>query len=252
MQLNQIYKRFDIYWQMIFVLLILAAFGIQKYGFASTLPQLFIAVSVAAVSDFLIKKFIFKIKIFPKSAIISGLFIAMLLNVGIVWYAPVVAALLAMLAKNFIRFNRVNVFNPAAIGVLFALFLFPNSSTWWGGEQLIPIVLLGTWILYRTKRIQMVSIFLAVYVLISLTYNFLDISSAQNALLNPTLLFFAFFMLTEHKTNPFTSKGRLVYAPIVAVISFASLIIMPQYNFILGLVLSNLIVVLLNYFLTKI
>lgn len=253
MQLQKFYRKFDVYWQMIFILIILASFGIFKYGFQNTLPQLLSAVSVAAVSDFVIKKFIFKIKIFPKSAIISGLFIGILLNVGIVWYAPAIASMLAMLVKNFIRFDKKNIFNPAAIGVLLILFLFPNSSAWWGGEQLIPILILGIWMLYRIKRIQMVAIFLASYALIFSVYysSIFNISSIQNIFLNPTLLFFSFFMLTEHKTNPLTSKGRMIYAPISAALSFASLIFLPQYNFILGLVASNLVSVLLNKFVRK-
>ena len=246
----EFYKRFDIYWQMIVILVVLAAFGIYKYGIENTVPQLLLAVSVAAGSDFLIKNFLFKIKIFPKSAIISGLFIGTLLNIGIAWYVPVTASLFAILTKNFIKYKKINIFNPAAVGVFMALVFFPNSNVWWAGEQLIPIALLGLWTIYRVKRIQMVTIFLATYILISVIYNYssFSVSTLQNILTNSTLLFFAFFMLTEHKTNPFTTKSRMIYAPLAAIISFASLILWPQYNFIFGLVISNMLSVLLNKF----
>src|SRR3989304_7512121 len=159
MQIQKLAHRFDVYWQMILILVILSGFGVAKYGFENTLSQVLLAVSIASISDYLIKRFVLKIKIFPKSAIITGLFVATLLNVGIIWYAAALASLLAILIKNFIRYNRLNIFNPAAIGVLVALFLFPNSSAWWGGEQLIPILVLGFWLLYKVKRIQMVAIF---------------------------------------------------------------------------------------------
>ncbi len=253
MNLSEAYKNFDVYWQMIVTLVVLAGFGVYKYGFADTLPQLAVAVAVATVSDLLINFFLHKQRVFSKSAIISGLFVGMLLNVGLVWYASAIAALLAILTKHLIRFRRINIFNPAALGVLITLFLFPNSSAWWGGEQMIAIIVLGLPILYRIKRLQMVAIFLVSYAVVSLVYDrsLVNVSSLQNLILNPTLLFFSFFMLTEHKTNPFTSRGRIIYAPVVAAISFFSLIFLPQYNFILGLVISNLISVLLNQIRTK-
>lgn len=248
MNLSEAYKKFDIYWQMIVTLVVLAGFGVHKYGFADTLSQLAIAVAVAAVSDSLINFSLHKQRVFPKSAIISGLFVGMLLNVGIVWYVPVIAALVSVLTKNFVRYKQINIFNPAAIGVLIALILFPNSSSWWGGEQLIAVIALGLPILYRIKRMQMVAIFLASYSVISIVYDYslLNISSVQNLILNPTLLFFSFFMLTEHKTNPFNSRGRMIYAPVAAILSLVSLIFLPQYNFVLGLIAANFISVLLN------
>ncbi len=248
MNLSEAYKKFDVYWQMIVTLVILAGFGVYKYGFADTLPQLAIAVAVASVSDSLLKIFFHKQRVFPKSAIISGLFVGMLLSVGIVWYAAAIAALLAILTKHLIRFRRINIFNPAALGVLITLFLFPNSNAWWGGEQLIAVIALGLPILYRIKRMQMVAIFLASYSVISIVYDYslLNISSVQNLILNPTLLFFSFFMLTEHKTNPFNSRGRMIYAPVAAISSLVSLIFLPQYNFVLGLIAANFISVLLN------
>jgi len=237
----------DVYTQMILTLFIFSLFGIYKYGIEKTVPQLAVAVITAAVLDIGIKYYKTKSFIIPKSAIISGFFVALLLNIGQVWYIVALTAAIAVLSKHILRLKGRHFFNPAGFAVLLSGLLLNVPQGWWGAENIPAILVLGVLILYRIKRFRMIISFLVAYFLLFFISKSFAISI--NAILNPLILFFAFFMLTEHKTSPLFKKGMIIYGVLVGVLSFAFLYFnfMPSYFVLLALIIGNIVAWIMNW-----
>lgn len=238
----------DVYWQMIATLLILsltAPFGIFQDGI-QTLLQLAAAVATAGVLDYLIKGYKKKRYEFPKSAVITGLFVGSLLNNGTAWYIAVFASATAILLKHLIVFDGRNVFNPAALGLVVTGALFHAGDAWWSASNAALVLVLGVLIAYRIKRFQTVLAYLAVYFGLTFIAMSFSIGSLVAGIQNALILFFAFFMLTEHKTTPYNNKGRILYGALVGLFSFLFFYLAPSYFLLYALLLGNLVGVLIN------
>src|SRR5690242_11485829 len=60
------------------------------------------------------------------------------------------AAILAMASKYLLAFNRKHIFNPAAISVVITALVLGESASWWIGTlDMLPLVLLGGWLVAR-------------------------------------------------------------------------------------------------------
>ena len=63
------------------------------------------------------------------------------------------AAILAMSSKFLLALNRKHVFNPAAIAVVITSFVLGESASWWVGTlDMLPLVLVGGWLVARKLR----------------------------------------------------------------------------------------------------
>ena len=211
---------------MILTLLALAAIGVYQLGISSstlnqTLPQLAVAVVTAIVLDVAIKWYELKKFVIPKSATITGLFVGSLLNPGTSLLLVLATVVIAILSKHVIRVKKINVFNPAAFGLVVGDLLFKVGSAWWSASSIVAIFVLGIIVLYRIKRFVAAFTFIAVFDLLFAISSTQLVLKSPTALLNPLVLFFAFFMLIEHKTSPLTLKSEIAYSIIVGVLAFA-------------------------------
>jgi Na+-translocating ferredoxin:NAD+ oxidoreductase RnfD subunit len=181
-----------------------------------------------------------KIK-FPSSALISGLIIAALIepeleNILIYLVPPTVA----ILSKHIIRISNRNVFNPAAFGLLATLLFYPSGLiTWWACTPGYLVVLLGLFIVYKMRGWNLVVSFFLVsaplYIIFGELNNIGPIDSL--GLIN---LFFALFMLTEHKAAPMTKNARIAYGCLIGILSFLFHIFLPEIeNSITALIIGN-------------
>ena len=191
-----------------------------------------VAVVVLTISSVLLVQAAF-VKIFNlsfdfKSPLITGLSLSILLKAGAIWVYPL-AALVAIGSKFLIRMNDQHIFNPANIGIIAALLLFPDYS-WvspgqWGAEIWLAVLLacLAFLVLYRIPRRDMVLIFLAIWsIMIFGRALWLGdpLSIPLHQLQSGALLIFAFFMISDPKTIPNARIGRIVFAFAVAVIAY--------------------------------
>ncbi len=238
----------DIYIHMIITLVILAAIGIGQVGIQKSLPQLAIAVVVTSILDFIIKYYKQKKAVFPKSAIITGLFIGSLLNPGAHIYIIIIASIIAILSKHIIKIDKKQIFNPAAFGLVVSYFLFKSGASWWSASSVLSnfsfgipleIIILGILICYRIKRLKTVFVFLLFYNVIFFLTGMQLVLKNPIALLNPLVLFFAFLMLIEHRSSPLTVKSGAVYGIIVAVMAFVLLYYVPGMFLLLALLVGN-------------
>ncbi len=218
--------RLNVYDYMIIILVIVAIAGLYVSGIGH-LPQIIIVPVIAAILDYVIKYYRFKSKQFPKTAVISGLLIAMVIEATLL---PLIAAVfIAILSKHIIAWKASNIFNPAALAIVTTGFLGAGAS-WWAAST--PLVLLGVFIIYKIRKITLTVTFLTAYFVLS------GIMSAQFSLLqlyNLTVLFFAFFMLIEPKTSAHTKKSMVVFGTATAIL--ASLILSLPTDFLLSALL---------------
>ncbi|MDE1810479.1 MAG: RnfABCDGE type electron transport complex subunit D [Candidatus Micrarchaeota archaeon] len=239
----------DIYIQMIVSLLILAAISASQYGALQISYQLIYAVLPAAVLDLFLKRYALKKFVVPKSAIITGLLVALVINPGTHWYVLVAASLIAIASKHLIKIDSRNIFNPAAFGLLAVFMLFGVGDAWWASSSLIAVLVLGLLVAYRIKRLTTAVTYIAAFDLVFALLNLHLVSASPLALLNPTILFFAFLMLIEHKTSPLTLRSCIAYSVIVGVLSAAFFAINSHADFLLlALIFGNLFVALNNRF----
>src|ERR1700712_1177387 len=70
--------------------------------------------------------------VFPDGALLTALIVAMVMSPYEPWYVPATATGVGVLAKYAFRVGKANVFNPAALGLLAAYFLFDAAQSWWG------------------------------------------------------------------------------------------------------------------------
>lgn len=232
--------------RMIFMLSILAAFGVFQTGVKHTLPQVCISIFTAVVLDFLIVYFKSKKVFFSTSAVISGLIVALLLFPGVAWYIVVSTSLTAILSKHLIRIKGKHIFNPASFGLLMSMFIFNTYMVWWGAGNTWLVLLLGVFIAYRFKRFHLILSYLITQsVLLGIIFAF-----KGQPLINAVLmanLFFMFVMLVEPMTSPIKRNGRIIYGIVTGIFSSTFLLIIPSYDpSILALACANLFVPIIN------
>jgi len=256
---------------MILGLSLFAVLGILNLGYENVLPQILVAVFVASISDIIIQYFRQKKFVLPKTGIISGLFIGLILPPGVNLIIPVAAALIATFAKRFIKIKNRSIFNPAGLALTLSLIIFPLLGmnvvqSWWGSfplanmtYSLILITAFGLLIAYRFKRLMYVFTFYVSFQIYFMIYLFATGSSdftdtVQRQLMDLTFIFFTFLMLTEPKSTPLFTRGRLLFANIVALLAIGLFIFFQSADFLnlksgyllLSLIIANSFVPLIN------
>lgn len=236
----------NIKFKMIFMLVVLGAVGIYRRAAVAPLVQLLVAAGVACGLDFLVHWLRSGKKYFPKSALISGLIVGLLLPPETQWAVVAFAATVAILSKHVLRRGRQHLFNPAGFGLLVTILIFGEYLAWWAATPWWLVVLLGCLVAYSFGRFDLVVSFLVVKSLLLLGLAAFRGSPLTNGLLMLNF-FFVFVMLVEPRTSPFRRPGRIVYGILAAVFSLLYLMFLPRFDpWICGLLTANLFVPLIR------
>ena len=161
------------------------------------------------------------------SAVITCFGLSILLRADSLWVHPLAAAL-AISAKFVIRVHGKHLYNPANLGVILAISLFPGawiSPGQWGQALALAVwfVVLGGVVVNRAQRSDIAWVFLAAYLgLIALRVSALGQpwTIFLHQFSNGGLLLFAFFMISDPMTIPNRRDARVAYAIIVALAAF--------------------------------
>jgi ferredoxin-NADP reductase/Na+-translocating ferredoxin:NAD+ oxidoreductase RnfD subunit len=162
------------------------------------------------------------------------------------------AAILAMSSKYILAINKKHIFNPAAIAVVITAFALGKSASWWVGTiDMLPLVLLGGWLVARKIRQEdVVAVCCSVALASSYVMDVIQRSSVatdlRQLLVGSPLFFFAAIMLTEPLTSPPTRNLRRLYAALVGIlfvpqIHFGALYSTPELALVVGNVFSYLV-----------
>jgi Na+-translocating ferredoxin:NAD+ oxidoreductase RnfD subunit len=209
------------------ILIALASLGVSIRVIA---PGLAGAVAAAAFVDVLILRKKYNVWEFPDGALLTGLFVAMVLSPYEPWYVAALTSAFAVVSKYIFRTRSANVFNPAALALVVAFYVFHTGQSWWGAlPEITPWALAvlfatGIFITDRVNKMPLVLVFLGTYYLLfTVTAFWGDPNGVAEVFRTPDLqavLFFAFFILTDPPTSPVKYRDQVLCGVIVAAVSY--------------------------------
>ncbi|MCI4354068.1 MAG: RnfABCDGE type electron transport complex subunit D [Thermoplasmata archaeon] len=158
----------------------------------------------------------------PDTAIATSLFIAL-----IIWPAEASLALASVAVagvgmRHFFRIGGHPMFNPAALGLTFAVLMFALPNSWHVGVSLqeqVLVAIFGTILIVKAPHTWRFPVFFfAAYIplvlLIAVAYG----GASQLGMIFTTeaigsqAVFFAFFMVSEPRTAPSSRRAMIFYA----------------------------------------
>ncbi len=236
---------------LIIVLVLLTAVAAAWEGVAVVAPFLIAGVGIAGVIDVVILRIKRNYWEFPDGAVLTGLFVVMILSPHAGWHVAAWASVIAIISKHAFRSRGANIFNPAALALVIVFYMFGAGQSWWGAlPQLPPVALLmviatGWLIADRVNKIPCVLVFLGVYYLLFTITAFAGSPQrVAEVFRTPDLhmaLFFAFFILTDPPTSPVRYPHQVVFAGIVAGASYAFFALVGSVYFLLaGVMVGNI------------
>ena len=162
------------------------------------------------------------------SVLISAMSLCLLLKTND-WYVSLLAAFLTVASKYVLRFNQKHIFNPSAFSIVATLLLTKDawlSPGQWGSNAVIffGVVTFGTIVVTRVQKLDVSLAFLLsfigllywrqVYVLGWPMDHFIHSVSTGS------LLLFTFFMISDPRTSPNHPVARIIWAVLIAAVSF--------------------------------
>ena len=193
--------------------------------------DLLVSVTICFIADMLITKFYFRRKLrIPFSGIITGIILGSVAATTTPIIAIILACVVAIGSKAFIRIKSVNVFNPAALGLLVAILLFSTSDEWWASSaynlsgifiSITPVLLV---LAYLSKRLTSSFSFVIASILLSvaLSPSSLSLSVASiDALIFSTNFYLAFVMMADPKTSPAGRLKQVAFGVFIAILLVA-------------------------------
>jgi ferredoxin-NADP reductase len=262
-RLDRVIGRVTMYRLVAMVLAVLALVAVvlslvpdgSAFGPLELLATLATAVIASALSTRLFA-LVFRVAVHPESSLISGLLIFFLFFPSTEPIDLLVIALIAAIAsasKFLLAVRGRHIFNPVAIGALIIGFTGLDAAVWWVGTPylLAPVLIGGFLVVYRTRRVPMVAVFVLLAVALStarLASTGTDVGSALwLTVASSPILFFACFMLDEPLTLPPRRWQQLALAGLAALIMQLPFHLGPLYNSPeLALVVVNLIAFLMG------
>jgi Na+-transporting NADH:ubiquinone oxidoreductase subunit NqrB len=205
------------------VLASLLAFGQAALGFgvdaATAATLLGVTLALQALLDRTVEGRPFE----PRSALVSGLSLCLLLRTSDLGLAAAAAAI-AIGSKFALRWRGKHLFNPtnlALVALLAATDRVWASPGQWGTATVFAfaVACAGGLVLYRAGRADITLAFLATYVgLLFARALWLGdpLAIPLHQLQSGSLLIFSFFMISDPRTTPDARAGRVVFAAVVA------------------------------------
>ncbi len=227
---------------IVLVLVALASIYVHKFPLALVMAGVF-----AVFLEYIIAKTLMNSNPNIKSAVITGIIIGAVAPFNAQIYIVAVACIVAISSKYALRYKSSNIFNPAALGLLVALFLFNSSDQWWVASYftisnitfiLTPLLLI---VAYKAKRFTTAASFIVVTgVLIFLTSpNTYVLSNIPIFFIGAQPFFFGSLMATDPKTSPHIKEEQLAYGIGLALLGFGISLYGAPYPDIVALLAAN-------------
>ena len=214
---------------VISLLALISAVSLLASPSLSSLVHLLTAVSLAAALDVILKALTRRQLIFPRSGLVTGLLIGLILDPTVPLWLTGLACLTAIASKLVFKLNQQHVFNPAAFGLLIAGLLWPASVSWWAVSpypltSLILLVDMAALLVFRLPIWPLPVGFLLVY----FTYTLMKFPFSLFRFIDPTIFLFAWVMVSEYKTSPVTGSWRYTFGALVGIIFLVLIELWPN------------------------
>ena len=211
----------------IFCLASLLVYGWWALGFDVGAVQIAVTLAAALGAQYAFGRTAGLPRFDPKSALISGLSLCLLLRTD----EPLLAAVGAVLAiggKFVLRVRGKHVFNPTNFGLM--VMVVGSDRVWassgqWGATGFFAFLMacLGGLVAHRALRSDVSWAFFASYaaLLVHRAYGLGDpLAIPLHQLQSGALLLFTFFMISDPKTTPDARLARIAFGILVAVGAF--------------------------------
>jgi Na+-transporting NADH:ubiquinone oxidoreductase subunit NqrB len=159
----------------------------------------------------------------PRSALISGLSLCLLLRTNDTALA-IASAIITIASKFVLRINGKHVFNPTNFGLVAMMAL--TAGVWvspgqWGNVAFFAFLLacLGGLVVNRATRSDVTYAFIAFYTALVFGRSLWlgePMTIPVHRLQSGALLLFTFFMISDPRTTPDSRAGRILWALLVA------------------------------------
>jgi Na+-transporting NADH:ubiquinone oxidoreductase subunit NqrB len=207
----------------ILVLASLLVYGVTRLDLEIHASQAAVLLGTALLTQYACTRF-WRLPAFdPKSALISGLSLCLLLRTGSLLLAAG-AAVLTIASKFVLRVRDKHVFNPTNFGIVASMLL--TSRVWvspgqWGSAALFGFLIacLGGLVVNRATRSDVTYAFLAFYLTVLFgraLWLGQPVSIPLHQLASGAFLIFTFFMISDPRTTPDSRAGRILFALLVA------------------------------------
>ncbi len=220
-------QRIDPRWWQIASLASLLAWGTAVLGFDASPLRIAAILGTAVVTQLLCTHLARLPRFEWKSALISGLGLAVLLRSNDLWLL-LLGVTLAIASKFVIRWRGKHVFNPTNFAIV--LLLATTDRVWvsagqWGSAAVLSFLIAcaGVAVVQRSRRSDVTIAFLAAWAALQFGRAIWlgdPLSIPLHRLENGALLVFAFFMISDPKTTPDSRAGRILFAALVALGGF--------------------------------
>lgn len=241
------YRLMFYYLLLLFVAAVsLGAAGVLPYAPAALVSSLV----VLAVSAWLVNTLLARVlgaATNLESIFITALILALVLPpvlptdiAGSLTLAGIAAA--AAASKYVFALWKRHIFNPAALAIALAAFLFGVPATWWvaGNLVLLPFIIVGGLIVVYKLRKSDLALAFGIAALVTIVLVSPDpLAGIQATLQYSAIFFFAFVMLTEPITTPPARASRVAYGALVGALfigapHIGSLYFSPELSLLVG------------------
>jgi Na+-translocating ferredoxin:NAD+ oxidoreductase RnfD subunit len=175
------------------------------------------------------------------SVLISAMSLCLLLKTNY-WQVSLLATFITVASKYVFRWNHKHVFNPSAIGIVGTLLI--TNDAWlspgqWGSNAVIffAVVTLGTIVVTRVQKLDVSLAFLLTFVgLLYWRQVYVlgwPLDHFIHSVSTGSLLLFTFFMISDPRTAPNHPAARILWAVLIAAVSFYLAAFKWKYNTII-------------------
>jgi Na+-transporting NADH:ubiquinone oxidoreductase subunit NqrB len=207
----------------IVALSLLLLYGLTVLDFDVSAPRVALLLAAALGTQLACTR-IFRLPAFePKSALISGLSLCLLLRTNAAPLA-LLAAAAAVASKFLLRWHGKHVFNPTNFGIVAAI--LATGEAWispaqWGQTafRAFLVACAGGLVVQRAARADVTLSFLGMYLALVFARSAWlgePLAIPFHRLESGALLIFAFFMISDPKTTPDSRAGRVLFGGLVA------------------------------------
>lgn len=201
----------------------LLAYGMGARGFDVTPARAAFLLASCLAVQYLCERLAGLKRFEPRSALISGLSLCLLLRTNS-WALALLAVFITIASKFVFRVRGKHVFNPTNLGLVATMALtgqvWASPGQWGSAAQLaFLIACAGGLVVNRAARGDVTLAFLLSWaaLLVARAVRLGDPwSIPQHQLGSGALLLFSFFMISDPKTTPDSRAGRVVFALLVA------------------------------------
>ncbi|MGH7890418.1 MAG: RnfABCDGE type electron transport complex subunit D [Thermodesulfobacteriota bacterium] len=202
-------------------------YGTFRLDFEVKSTQAVVTLATVLLTQYLCAR-VFKLPVFdPRSPLISGLSLCLLLRTNSLLIVGV-TAFVTIASKFVLRWKAKHIFNPTNFGIVLMILL--TDQVWvspgqWGNLAFFGFLIacLGGLVVNRASRSDVTYAFLAFYIsFLSCRALWLGdpTSIPIHQIQNGAFLIFTFFMISDPKTTPDSRTGRILFAFLVSAGAF--------------------------------